>query len=387
MAITIASIPPSYSSAHDALWFVVTSDNSTLTNFKYVFDIQVNSATIATLKVYPTDAGVGIIDVAPFVRNYFASGFNDDGSGFVRHADGFLHVDYTIRYGEEYVDTGGQLTTFPNLTSGNYKGWNFSLDPFRTPITTYENKFLTPRDRTQAKVVSGETFLISYFNSDLASSLTATIQNLNEDGTNNGSASTGSNFLPSAVHGIILDLSPTGVNAYLGTTKVTASTYAYRVSIGSDSIVITQTCAPRFTPVQIIFQNQYGGYDQMAFRLLSRQSRNMERKTYTRGNYELSASNTMDFKDSSNIMFGGSRAFATSVDYSYSVISDYLSVADYNLGAELLASNEVYFAFGGNYYPIVFTGTTWQEKNNSSDKMFNYELSFDLGIRQFSQFK
>lgn len=100
MAITIASIPPSYSSAHDALWFVVTSDNSTLTNFKYVFDIQVNSATIATLKVYPTDAGVGIIDVAPFVRNYFASGFNDDGSGFVRYADGFLHVDYTIRYGK-----------------------------------------------------------------------------------------------------------------------------------------------------------------------------------------------------------------------------------------------------------------------------------------------
>jgi hypothetical protein len=382
MAITIASVPPSYSSAHDALWHVVTSDNATLTNFKYVFDILVNGSRIATTKVYPTDAGVGIIDVAPFVRNYFSSGFNDDGAGFVRYADGFLHVDYQIRYGEEY---DGTLES--NLTSGNYKGWNFSLDPFRTPMTTYENKFLTSRDRTQAEVVSGETFLITYFNSDLASSLTATIQNLNEDGTNNGSASTGSNFQPTAVHGIILDLSPTGVNAYLGTTKVTASTYAYRVSIGSDSIVITQTCAPRFTPVQIIFQNQYGGYDQMAFRLLSRQSRNMERKTYTKGNYELSASNTMAFKDSSNIMFGGQRAFATSVDYSYSVISDYLSVQDYNLGAELLASNEVYFAFGGNYYPIVFTGTTWQEKNNNSDKMFNYELSFNLGIRQFSQYK
>ena len=382
MAITIASVPPSYSSAHDALWHVVTSDNATLTNFKYVFDILINGSRIATTKVYPTDAGVGIIDVAPFVRNYFSSGFNDDGAGFVRYADGFLHVDYQIRYGEEY---DGTLES--NLTSGNYKGWNFSLDPFRTPMTTYANKFLTSRDRTQAEVVSGETFLITYFNSDLASSLTATIQNLNEDGTNNGSASTGSNFQPTAVHGIILDLSPTGVNAYLGTTKVTASTYAYRVSIGSDSIVITQTCAPRFTPVQIIFQNQYGGYDQMAFRLLSRQSRNMERKTYTKGNYELSASNTMAFKDSSNIMFGGQRAFATSVDYSYSVISDYLSVQDYNLGAELLASNEVYFAFGGNYYPIVFTGTTWQEKNNNSDKMFNYELSFNLGIRQFSQYK
>jgi hypothetical protein len=326
---------------------------------------------------------LGIIDFGPIVRNYFQSQFVDDGSGFVRNANGFLHVDYTIRYGEEY---GG--VTYPNLTSGSYKGWNFSLDPFRTPITTYANKFLTSRDRTNAKVVQGESFLITYFNSDLANTLTATIQNLNEDGSNNGSPATGSNFQPSAVHGILLDLSPASINAYLGTTKITPSTYAYRVSIGSDSITITQTCAPRFTPVQIIFQNQFGGYDQFAFRLLSRQNKTMDRKTYTRSGYEINVeTKTMDFKNSSNVFYGGSRSFTTGIDYSYLVISDYLTVDDYNLGSQLLASNEIYFQFGGNYYPIVFTGTTWQEKNNSSDKIFNYELNFDLGIKQFSQFK
>ncbi len=383
MAITINSVPPSYSSAHDALWFVVTSNNVGLTNFKYVFDIQINLATVASFKVYPDDNNLGIIDFGPIVRNYFQSQFVDDGSGFVRNANGFLHVDYTIRYGEEY---GG--VTYPNLTSGSYKGWNFSLDPFRTPITTYANKFLTSRDRTNAKVVQGESFLITYFNSDLANTLTATIQNLNEDGSNNGSASTGSNFQPSAVHGILLDLSPASINAYLGTTKITPSTYAYRVSIGSDSITITQTCAPRFTPVQIVFQNQFGGYDQFAFRLLSRQNKTMDRKTYTRSGYEINVeTKTMDFKNSSNVFYGGSRSFTTGIDYSYSVISDYLTVDDYNLGSQLLASNEIYFQFGGNYYPIVFTGTTWQEKNNTSDKIFNYELNFDLGIKQFSQFK
>ena len=383
MAITINSIPPSYSSAHDALWFVVTSNNVGLTNFKYVFDIQVNLATVASFKVYPDANNLGIIDFGPIVRNYFQSQFVDDGSGFVRNADGFLHVDYTIRYGEEYNGV-----TYPNLTSGTYKGWNFSLDPFRTPITTYANKFLTSRDRTNAKVVQGESFLITYFNSDLANTLTATIQNLNEDGSNNGSPATGTNFQPSAVHGILLDLSPASINAYLGTTKITASTYAYRVSIGADSITITQTCAPRFTPVQIIFQNQFGGYDQFAFRLLSRQSRKMDRQTYTRSGYDINVeTKTMDFKNSSNIFYGGKRSFTTGIDYSYLVISDYLTVDDYNLGAQLLASNEIYFQFGGNYYPIVFTGTTWQEKNNTSDKIFNYELNFDLGIRQFSQFK
>ena len=383
MAITINSIPASYTSAHDALWFVVSSSNIGLTNFKYVFDIQINSATVASFKVYPDVNNWGIIDFGPIVRNYFATQLVDDGSGFVRNADGFLHVDYAIRFGEEYNGV-----TYPNLTSGTYKGWNFSLDPFRNPITTYENKFLTSRDRTSAQVISGESFLITYFNSDLAASLTATIQNLNEDGSNNGSASTGSNFQPSAVHGILLDLSPTSINSYLGITKVTASTYAYRVSIGADSIVLTQTCAPRFTPVQIVFQNQFGGYDQFAFRLLSRQNRKMDRKTYTRSGYEINTTTkAMDFKDSSNVFYGGSRSFTTGIDYSYLVISDYLTIDDYNLGAQLLASNEIYYKLNGNYYPIVFTGTSWQEKVQTSDKIFNYELNFDLGIKQFSQYK
>jgi hypothetical protein len=383
MAITIESIPASYSSAHDALWFVVSSDNEGLTNFKYVFDLQINSATVASFKVYPDVNNLGIIDFGPIVRNYFASQLVDDGSGFVRNASNFLSVDYTIRFGEEYNGV-----TYPNLTSGTYKGWNFSLDPFRNPITTYSNKFLTSRDRASAKVILGESFLITYFNSDLASSLTATIQNLNEDGSNDGSASTGANFLPSAVQASILDLSPTSINSYLGTTKITDSTYAYRVSIGSDSIVITQTCAPRFTPIQIVFQNQYGGYDQFAFRLLSKQSRKMERKNYTRSGYEINTSTkTMDFKDSSNVFYGGTRSFTTGIDYSYLVISDYISLADYNLGAEMLASNEIYFKLGGNYYPIIFTATTWQEKNQTSDKIFNYELNFDLGIKQYSQYK
>jgi len=384
MAVTSITAPASYTSAHDSLWHIASSTNVAESSFKYVFDLQIGGTTVATLKNYPDSGGYGVLDVAPIVRNYLGSGFNPSGSTLLQFAGSFLFVDYTVLFGEEF---GGNPPSL-NEDSVNAKGWNYSLNPFRVSISTYANKFLTSRDRTSAKVISGESFLITYFNSDLANSLTATIQNLNEDGSNNGSASTGTNFQPSAVHGILLDLSPASINAYLGTTKITPSTYAYRVSIGSDSITITQTCAPRFTPVQVVFQNQYGGYDQFAFRLLSRQSKKMDRQTYTRSGYDINVeTKTMDFKNSSNVFYGGSRSFTTGIDYSYLVISDYLTVDDYNLGSQLLASNEIYFQFGGNYYPIVFTGTTWQEKNNSSDKIFNYELNFDLGIKQFSQFK
>ena len=79
MAITINSIPPSYSSAHDALWFVVTSDNVGLSNFKYVFDIQINLETVASFKVYPDANNLGIIDFGPIVRNYFNRQLIEDG--------------------------------------------------------------------------------------------------------------------------------------------------------------------------------------------------------------------------------------------------------------------------------------------------------------------
>jgi len=73
----------------------------------------------------------------------------------------------------------------------------------------------------------------------------------------------------------------------------------------------------------------------------------------------------MDWKDSSNKFYGGLMNFATSIDYSIKVVSDYLTVTDYNLGAELLASNEVYYAVNGDFYPITMKMDTWEEKTKT----------------------
>lgn len=382
MAITVQSSPGSYTSAHDALWHVVSSNNSNQTNFKYVFDILVNGAVVATLKNFPDSGGYGVFDAAPIVRNYITGGFNSSGNSLLQYSDSFLHVDYTINFGEEY---GG--ITYTNLTSGSYKGWNYSLDPFRTSISTYANKFLTSRDRTAGEVMNGEKFIITYFNADLAN-VTATIQKLKEDGTNDGTSSTGAGL--GTNHGLILDLSPTAINTYLGSTFITGSTYAWRVTIGGDSMIVKQVCAPRFTPVSLIFQNQFGGYDSFNFRLLSRQQRRMQRTTYKSAEYRR-VGTAMAFQQTSGVQFGGNQAFSTSIDYSYKVVSNYLSVEDYNLGAQLLASNEAYYYIKQNgdnkFYPIVMRDSSWEEKNLTSDKMFNYDLTFDLGNTQYSQYR
>ena len=382
MAYASELVPASYTSAHDSLWHIVSSSNNSQSSFKYVFKIQIGGADIATLKNYPDSGGYGVLDVAPIVRNYLGSGFNPSGSSLLHYAGSFLFVDYTINLGEEWV---GQELIF--RTSATAKGWNYSLNPFRTSISYYANKFLTTRDRTAGEVISGEKFYITYFNANL-SAVTATIQKINEDGSNSGSPSTGATL--SSLSSLLLDLSPSAINTYLGTSFITDATYGYKVTIGSDTMIMKQVCAPRFTAVNLVFQNQFGGYDTFGFRLLNRQQKNFKRTTYQTAEYQRSGI-TMAHKSSSGVHYGGVQALATQIDWSYLVTSDYLSAIDYALGAELLASNEVYLHIinGGvsDYYPIVMKDTNYQEKTSTSDKLFNYQLQFDLGQKQFSQFR
>ena len=376
-------VPDSYTSAHDSLWFRANFDNKAQASYKYVFDVFVNSLKVATLRNYPDAGGYGVVDVAPIVRNYLTSGFTPSGSSLLHFAGSFLFIDYTVKVGEEWL---GQEPIL-NIATSNEKGWNYSLNPFRTSISTYANKFLTTRDRTAGEVMNGEKFYITYFNANL-SAVTATIQKINEDGSNSGSPSTGGTL--SSLSSLLLDLSPMAINSYLGTTFIASTTYGYKVTIGSDTMIMKQVCAPRFTPVKLVFQNQFGGYDTYAFRLLNRQQKNFKRTTYQTADYQRSGT-SMAFKNSSGVHYGGAQALATQIDWSYLVTSDYVSAIDYALGAELLASNEVYLHItdGANedYYPIVMKDTNYQEKINTSDKLFNYQLQFDLGQKQFSQFR
>ena len=383
MAIFVQSSPAAFSSAHDALYHVVTSSNVTQSNFKYVFDISIGGNLVATIKAFPDTGSYGIFDASPIVRNYFDSGFIPATNTVLQNANTGLFVNYTIAYGEEYVSSG-QLTTFPNLlVISTYYGWNYSADPFGNTLGDYANKFVTSRDRTTFEVISGERLFLTYMNT-AGAGVTATIQKITSNGTNDGSASVGPSI--STENTLLLDLSPTAINTYLGSSFITSSTYGYQVTIGTDTITVTQVVAPKWTPMLITFLNQYGGYETFGFRLLSRQQKRFNRNTYKANEFVRSSGNMIN-KSASNVLYGGVQQFAGVVDYSYLVVSDYMNVKDYNVGSQLLSSPEAYLHLSGSYYPIVMKSTDWAEKNTTSDRNFNYELTFDLSNKQAVQYR
>ncbi len=98
MAITVNSTPESYASAHDDLWFVATSTNVAQSNFKFVFDVYINSVQVARVKQYPDPtSSKGYFNAGNIVRNYLSSYFKPNSTQTLFSYDGDdIYVNYEI---------------------------------------------------------------------------------------------------------------------------------------------------------------------------------------------------------------------------------------------------------------------------------------------------
>lgn len=197
MAITINSTPESYPSAHDSMYFVVTSDNVLEVNFKYVFDVLINNSIVARIKLFPDPATTkGIFNVAGIIRDYMSNYFkpNTTQTAFSYSSDD-ISITYQVRFGEEY-----DATTYTNLASGVYKAYNFVNPIFRDFSTSYYvnflDKWITTRDKRVMECAMGEKLYISFLRS---------------------ASSTGKQYVINVESGTNLSPLPTAIVPYTGT--------------------------------------------------------------------------------------------------------------------------------------------------------------------------
>lgn len=391
MAITINNTPEAYPSLHDDLWFVVTSNNTSQVNFKYVFDVYVNSSLVARIKTFTDPAsGKGIFNAANIVRNYWSSYFKPGTSpSFWAYNGNDLYVPFEIRFGEEYDGS-----TYTSLATGTYRAFNFYNPVFRNPSTSYFqpyiSKWLTNRDKTKLECSMTEHLFAGWMNAAATTtSLTMTVQKYLDGGAVDGSSVTSA--AQSTQSFVLVDLSPSAINATLGSTLITETTYQYGVKINyggtsSEEMKVMVACSPRFTPMSMHFLNQLGGYDSFMFRAVNRQSRSIERKQYERTNWQLN-STVMQQYDIYNRMYEGSNVYAVQQGVSFKLQSDYINQTDFTWLSELIASPEVYLEQGGYYYPVAVKTSSWEEKIRAADKMFNMTLEVDYGRKINSQYR
>ncbi len=394
MAITVNNTPGAFQSFHEDMWYVVSSTNTAQTSFKYVFDVYVNSVLVARIKSFPqptTDKG--LFNVAPIIRNYWASyfqpatsqtAFNHTGSGNM--------VGFTIQYGEEYAGT-----TYTNLTSSAGTGYNYypniSEGKGAFDGTWFENGYagvnlLTKRDLTQLQTnQSGNRLFISMnnFTSGVVYDWKLNVTR------SNGNDTTGGTFVD--VSGIaVIDISPVAINNYLGGTFISSATDSYVVGfeelgVGTQAeVTVTKICQPRHTHIPLHFLNSLGGYDTMIFTLVNRESRNIERKSFEQIDWQYRSSDMFRWNQY-NVFNGGAVQFNTQHTITYKLTSDWLTLTDYTWIRDLIASPEVYMENSGTFIPIKITTSQWTQKKQYVDKVYNLELDIEFGSKEFSQYR
>ena len=359
MAITINSTPENLASLHDDLYFVATSTNAAQPNFKYVFDVRINGVLVSRIKLFPEPiSGKGVFNASNIVRNYWTSYFKPNASQTAfSYTGNDIYVSYVVQVGEEY---NGTLMT--NLASSTQKAYNFAPPMFRDYASSYlsnfDDKFITNRDKANLTYHTGQKLYVSYFQ-DASGSV-----QLTANGT------TGSNV--SCQSFVLLDISPEALNTYFGSIVIQSGNN-YTVTIGSQTLTVTHVC-PRFDTASLHFLNELGGYDTFSFRLVNKQSRDVERKKFDQKAWELSGSSMVTY-DSYKRRKGGNVNQAVKMK----LTSDYVSKTDHDWLRELITSPEVYYEKDGYYYPVSIVTSNWEEKLRVSDKNFNLTLDIELG--------
>ena len=399
MAITINSQPSSYSSMHSPLYYVVTSDNTSETNFKYVCDIYVGGNLVARLKSFPQPTNSkGIFDVSRVVRDYWNSYFkpNTTPTAF-SYITSDIYVNYEIKFGEEYDGT-----TYLNLEEADAFAYNFYPDFFNKSITAPLMRtlpstvyFLTNRDRINIQFDKNKLLTQRSFITYKATLENTDVELNLEVNTFTGSTSvaayTGAKITMRDI--ALLDISPQAINTYLGTSAISANVDRYFIEIYEDDAAIdgfqvNLDCFPKSESLNLHFLNALGGYDTMNFLLVNRQSRAGQKKSFSALEYELNTSTSvMDRFNSNNVFYGGAKQFWGEQSISFKLTSNWVNQTDYTWLKELIYSPEVYLEWNGYYLPVNITDSAWQEKKNYQDKQFNLELNVELASKVNSQFR
>jgi hypothetical protein len=407
MAITINSVPADFASLHDDAWFVVSSDNATSDNFKYVFDAYVSGQLVSRVKATPAasaEGSYGVYNSAPIVRNYMTNYFKPVEGSVLQHSSDEIRIQYDIRFGEE---VSGVLTT--NLASGTYKGYNYYSPLFfdgilllgggdgdlllsdqynNLLISNYVDDWLTERKIDDIELIFGKRLFISFLAKEVTGGKIE-VQKIDSNG-DLGTAATGGDITFTGEFNLF-EFGQNSINEYLGSEFIVDTDYGYKVrlnydGIASNWIVIRHVCYDRTNPVNIHFLNRLGGWDTFGFNLVNNRNTEFNRRAFKRMQYQLSG-DEMTNSDAFNRYNEGTINFSIEHRDGYRLISDYVREQDHNWLAQLVASPIVYLEVQGAYFPVIVTDNNYEYKMEKSDQLFNLEMGIEINKYVNSQYR
>lgn len=381
MAIIINSNPPSGSSVHDNMWHVATSDNSGLTDMKYVFDVYIGGVQKIRVKQYPEpDNGKAYFDAGPTVRNSMTyAWFEPVDTAYAAQPDmnGQIGIVYSLRVGE---DVSGVTTS--NMASGEISGYNWCPPMFKRRVTGLSdklNKWLTNRPLL-AKTKEGERLYAGFYTN---TALTLRCETF--DGSNNSITSVSGSSTPVPNGFVQMNIGTTALTALLGISF--SGVKYYDVWFNSfEKMRVYLTCNPKYTPTLIHFLNRWGMYDTQRFDLVSKLTMDVERKGFEQRDYKLNG-NSVDYYSSSNRYYEGKLNYSNKAAWTYKLTADAMSDADYEWMADLMGSPQILLEHDGYCYPVTIEQTNYEYSTYVNNRLKPLEIEFKLNTNRMTQLR
>lgn len=142
---------------------------------------------------------------------------------------------------------------------------------------------------------------------------------------------------------------------------------------GTYSFEIVQNCSP-YENFRIMFLNSLGKMDYWNFNWLSKDTYNVERTEFKK---TLPAFHSIGDR--------GQTILSQNVQRSFYLSSDWITEYDSQFLKELVYSPEIYWVYGGNYYPLIITDTQYEVRTYLKDKLFCMFINVKFAYREATQ--
>ncbi len=442
-----------YTPAYNPVMYSVTSDENGQIDFSYVFDIYVNGATGYTyrLKQRPNPAGAGMIDLAPILQSYVELSNWTAEEGYDLRYRNFSEICpiYTIKVGEEYIGSDGNLTIFdgagatgaPNYNLRAYESSNpgrampaaldfqDQQDHLSDYVTDYgyfdeylmdgNGKFLK-RQGNSITIQDNDVHTLSFINwIDTEPTYSTAVQGINveyfnasgsisstfyQNITSNGggpmtspsytSTTLDSDYVILAVKVGPRDLTiPSGCTYYEVTPyyKNSATAVTTPVAVAGETITFTfdTNCNDLYPPVRLSWLNDLGGRDYYNFTMKYERTSLSQESEYYQSVMDYSALKPVkEIADSINYqnwLRGGNKSYNKNVTQTYRIESDWVTQDEVDFLGGVPESPSVWAYIDGATNPVTV-------KVNNLDYTYKFvkqeklvQASFDLTFTKIQQ--
>lgn len=399
MAVTIQQQASVLTPAYNDAIYILSSNNTSQDNFKYVVDIYVGGVKVDRMLIPPHPTHLtGLANVAPLLESRVTKDILIGDDRILENTSS--NVEYTLKFGEAYGTTGTTIYADLTVLTGKFM-WNSVFDYEDYCVYSsgdYVSSSGSPTNFLTNKPSSGDVMTDDnawlYFNDFALKSSYVKVTTRNSSLATIGTWNIANNittkrFLRVPSGPANLNIIPNGQLSSGSQPIIVGTEYDYHLqAFDTANNAITNkyyytlvTNCSRYTKKRFQFLNKLGGYDFFDFTLVSKDLVDIERSTYKKnlGSYASANSYTYSPKDRAIT------TFHTQVKDKLSIQSDWVRESVMAWLEELITSPDVLYDDGTYLIPVNITNTTFEKKKEVNEKLFNLSIEYTLSYDRSRQ--